>query len=256
MHCAPDPDPLPALRVLLRAARRARGLSQQQVATALGVDLRTYRRWETGGRRMPPARVDAVATVVRMTLTQRDRLHQLAVGRLPDPEPVQAADPALVDPHYLAMIAAQTTPCYLVTTGWNLIAANQAFKQFFWWVNFDDVPVNLVPAVIAPEAQQALADWERSWGGPIMAQIWAAHLAHPHHPVLRREVARLMESPDPAVRRAWAAREQYSVIHPDTSERPIRHPAHGGLIRVVILSSVPESMRERGFRLLVWRYLT
>lgn len=38
----------------LRVAREVLGLSQQEVATELGVDLRSYRRWELGERGVPP----------------------------------------------------------------------------------------------------------------------------------------------------------------------------------------------------------
>ena len=38
----------------LRTARERLGLSQKEVAQALGVDLRSYRRWELEERAVPP----------------------------------------------------------------------------------------------------------------------------------------------------------------------------------------------------------
>lgn len=48
----------------LRTARERLGLSQQHVSETLGVDLRSYRRWELGERGVPPLLSQGAAVMV------------------------------------------------------------------------------------------------------------------------------------------------------------------------------------------------
>lgn len=48
----------------LRTARERLGLSQLEVAQALGVDLRSYGRWERGERGVPPLLSPGAAVMV------------------------------------------------------------------------------------------------------------------------------------------------------------------------------------------------
>lgn len=57
----------------LRSARERLGMTQQQLADALGVDLRTIRRWENGEREIPPLlSASAAKMILRLSVaTQR-----------------------------------------------------------------------------------------------------------------------------------------------------------------------------------------
>jgi transcriptional regulator with XRE-family HTH domain len=56
----------------LRAARRALGLTQTQVADALGVALRTYQTYEQPGGTVPAWLARAAATMVNRLYDARD----------------------------------------------------------------------------------------------------------------------------------------------------------------------------------------
>lgn len=54
----------------LRAARESLGLTQTEVANALGVDLRTYQRWESGEAPVPRWVSRKAATMVHRLLDE------------------------------------------------------------------------------------------------------------------------------------------------------------------------------------------
>lgn len=54
----------------LRAARESLALTQTDVATALGVDLRTYQRWESGEAPVPRWVSRRAATMVHRLLDE------------------------------------------------------------------------------------------------------------------------------------------------------------------------------------------
>lgn len=52
----------------LREARRLAGASRQQLGAAIGVTAETVRRYESGARRVPPARLAAATRFLGVTL--------------------------------------------------------------------------------------------------------------------------------------------------------------------------------------------
>jgi transcriptional regulator with XRE-family HTH domain len=57
----------------LREAREGMGLTQAAVSDALGVELRTYRRWESGESPVPPWLTLEAAVMTLRLLIQRGR---------------------------------------------------------------------------------------------------------------------------------------------------------------------------------------
>jgi DNA-binding XRE family transcriptional regulator len=76
---APKPPPYtpgPGARELaielgsrLRQARVMAGMTRQSLASAIGVSAATLRRYETGARRMPPARLAAAVVLLGLPLS-------------------------------------------------------------------------------------------------------------------------------------------------------------------------------------------
>jgi transcriptional regulator with XRE-family HTH domain len=60
-------DEGPSIARALRRARRHRELTQEELARALGVPLRTLQNWEAGGPGEPPMRMlDALCAALRV----------------------------------------------------------------------------------------------------------------------------------------------------------------------------------------------
>ncbi len=53
----------------LRQARVMAGMTRQSLASAIGVSAATLRRYETGARRMPPARLAAAVVLLGLPLS-------------------------------------------------------------------------------------------------------------------------------------------------------------------------------------------
>ena len=53
----------------LRQARMMAGMTRQSLASAIGVSAATLRRYETGARRMPPARLAAAVVLLGLPLS-------------------------------------------------------------------------------------------------------------------------------------------------------------------------------------------
>jgi DNA-binding XRE family transcriptional regulator len=58
-----------ALGSRLRQARVMAGMTRQSLASAIGVTAATLRRYETGARRMPPARLAAAVVLLGLPLS-------------------------------------------------------------------------------------------------------------------------------------------------------------------------------------------
>ena len=69
-------------RVQLSARRKVVGLSQEALAEQLGVDVSTVRRWEYGEREPQPWHRPNLATALKVTLEELDRLLAEGIERL------------------------------------------------------------------------------------------------------------------------------------------------------------------------------
>ncbi|MFD4210777.1 helix-turn-helix domain-containing protein, partial [Micromonospora tulbaghiae] len=110
--------------------RRARGLSQAQVAQALFVTERTYAEFERGNTSQPSTEfLDNVATVLKMNERERTALYIYAIGYDP-PFPMDPCAGTNVDPAWqVAVNGVSGQPCYINDVAWNVLAANDDFKR-------------------------------------------------------------------------------------------------------------------------------
>ncbi|MFD9867542.1 helix-turn-helix domain-containing protein [Streptomyces niveus] len=94
----------PEGRVGRRAAgpeERVPGVTQADVAGLLNVSLATYKRMENGNYNWTETQVEALANVLLMDSTQRDRLYVLTLGHYPAMDPGTSRDP---DTHLLEFV--------------------------------------------------------------------------------------------------------------------------------------------------------
>jgi len=58
-----------AIGVRIREARLALGLSQKDVADAIGVSYQQLQKYESGGDRIPPARIELLVTILHRPIS-------------------------------------------------------------------------------------------------------------------------------------------------------------------------------------------
>lgn len=105
-----------------RAARRAPGLTQQQVARLLSVSDRHYRNLERGRLRRPePTFLDQVARALSMSLAEREVLYHLAAEHAPARRPTRANLDAMQE----WIDAAPDQPAVVTDLAWNVLLWNR-----------------------------------------------------------------------------------------------------------------------------------
>jgi transcriptional regulator with XRE-family HTH domain len=195
--------------------RRARGLSQAQVAQALFVTEKTYADLERGNTSQPTAEfLDSVAKVLRMEERERAALYVYALGYEP-PLPMDPMAGTVVNQAWqVAVDAVSGQPCYINDVAWNVLAANEEFKRNLmrWMLLCEDA------------REHHLVDWETRWAPRIAAQLRTAVATHPGNCDLQQLHKDVNE--DPVAGPIYRGDHSLAYIHPDGDTRPMRHAGY------------------------------
>ncbi|MGW7072344.1 MmyB family transcriptional regulator [Streptomyces sp. NPDC054855] len=205
--------------------RRAKGLSQVQVAQALHVSERTYAALERGTIASPtPDLLDSVARLLRMEDHERSALYVYALGHEP-PTPMDPAAGTNVPSAWQKAVRKVTgQPCYINDVAWNILAANDDFIRMFPQTPGKPPRLpeqNLMRWMLLREEarEHHLVDWEERWAKPVAAKLRTTVAAHPGNEDLRLLAQEVSDDPvagpiyhDPDI----------AYVQPDGDERPMR----------------------------------
>jgi transcriptional regulator with XRE-family HTH domain len=190
-----------ALGITLYGSRRRRGLGlrQSEMARLMGITETWYQKLESGAAPWSEQRVAAFAQILDLSAEDRFVLYRLALDWAP--ESVRAISG--VSEVNKAAIDSITVPALLLDHVYQLRWRNKAMA---------DLIPELTPGanwmtwiLASPMARERLAQWERDWATPTLAQLRTSHaVAEPH---LKPELAVLIDvvrlaSPD-LVARLW-----------------------------------------------------
>ncbi|MCF6521841.1 XRE family transcriptional regulator [Streptomyces sp. JJ36] len=220
--------------------RRAPGLTQAHMDQLLGCPLTgTYARLETGRTDRPEAwLLRGVAEVLRCNEGEWRTLWALALGDEP-PHALDHRVPTALLASWQRVLDDVDCMAYITDGSWNLLAHNQAFAEMF---ESGVPPANTMRyMVLTEEARRTLADWERCWAPPVLAQLRAAAAAHPRDPTLERLVAEVRA--DPAAGPVFTG-DTRAMVNPDGNTRPFRHPRLGpgrAELNAALLGGSPEA---------------
>ncbi|MGW0909607.1 MmyB family transcriptional regulator [Streptomyces sp. NPDC002853] len=206
--------------------RRAKGLSQVQVARALHVSERTYAALERGTIASPtPELLDSVARVLRMEDRERSALYAYALGHEPPTSMDPAAGTDVPSAWRKAVRKVTGQPCYINDIAWNILAANDDFIHMF--PQEPGKPPRLPEQnlmrwmLLREEAREHhLVDWEKRWAEPVAAKLRTTVAAHPQNENLRLLAQEV--SDDPVAGPIYHNRN-IAYVQPDGDERPMRH---------------------------------
>ncbi|MET9365058.1 helix-turn-helix domain-containing protein [Streptomyces sp. NPDC006632] len=217
-----DPTEL-GLRRLTGRGRRSAGLSQAQMGQALYVSERTYALLERGEMSAPSAEfLDHVAQVLRMEERERAALYVYALGYEP-PHPLDPDAGTHVLPAWQKAVQQVTAPSYVVDVAWNILACNDAFIRMFPQVPGTEPRLpdqNTMRWLLLHEdaREHHLVDWEKSWAGPVAAQLRTAVASHPNNQGLQRLDEEVND--DPVAGPVY--RQHIAHVHPDGDVRRMR----------------------------------
>lgn len=206
--------------------RRARGLSQVQVAQALHVSERTYAALERGTMTTPASELlDAVARVLRMADHERSALYVYALGHEPPTSMDPAAGTNVAAAWQKAVQKVSGQPCYINDIAWNILAANDDFIRMF--PQEPGMPPrlpeqNLMRWMLLREdaREHHLVDWEERWANPVAAKLRTTVAAHPENEDLQRLAQEVSDDP---VAGPIYHNHNIAYVQPDGAVRPMRH---------------------------------
>ncbi|MBX7266991.1 helix-turn-helix domain-containing protein [Micromonospora sp. Llam7] len=231
--------------------RRSGGLTQEDVAEAVGYGLRTYVDLEHGGRGRPSADLlELVADVLRLDAGERRALWVTATGTS-RPAQSYATDP---DAGLTQLCEQMACPAYVTDAAWQVLAANRAVAQ--WFVDFGSVPVddrNVAKWIFGNvHSQHAFVDWPR-FADEFVARFRALYAPMTRNPGFLALLEDLLGYPEFAAR--WATTSVISV-DPPTARRRFREPGTdlddpGVPLDMVILAAVAP---EDGRRVVVFQF--
>lgn len=216
-----DPAELGLKRPRDPRGKKARGLTQSQVARALGCSTQTYNKLECGrGTKPAPELLQRVAEILHLNEHQWRELWTAAVGHGP-PWPLHPDELSVPDiwrhaVHQLEIMA------YLSDPAWDVLESNDAFARMF---PAKQPPANVLRwMLLDQEARtEVLLDWEDRWCPGLISQLIAARAAHPHNAVLEQLDADVRADD---LAGAIYAGDAQAFTKPD-NERPMNHAVHG-----------------------------
>ncbi|MFE0190413.1 helix-turn-helix domain-containing protein [Streptomyces sp. NPDC059008] len=230
-HNEPAPPKPPAvleLPGLLRAWRAQAGrklgkgkpLTQAEVAAELGVSVRWYRDVERDGLgRLSPATADRLGEVLVLGPDERMALRRFAAGGRP---PTHATGALPTGALQTLLDMQMPCPAYCTDSVWDLVACNQAMKEWFPWVH--EPGANLLRwALASPEGREQFVHWHEH-AATYLAQLRFALAATPGNAelgALRDELLR-----NPQCRRMWEE-EPRVVAYGDGHRFDLRLPRFG-----------------------------
>jgi transcriptional regulator with XRE-family HTH domain len=226
------------------AVRRRGGLSQQEVASAVGVSTRLYQDWESGSRQIPVRRLDALAEALELDSARRDELWYIASGGFPPRGPGRP-DPEAVSA-WTSYLRALPVPAIAVDAAWRIEESNTAWQRLFRAAG-EREPASLLRFVLfSPYARRLCGEWEGGWATPYLRQL-RLEAETRGGTELRGIVAEVREHPDLA--RLWRAVDESHriTLHNDGQVRIIVPPGGGGRPQQVrtLVSSPAHDPRRR-----------
>lgn len=234
--------------------RRAAGVTQAQVAEhALGVDLRRYRRLESGDVRLAEYQVEQLAAWYGLDERARAELYARALGR----PPAVASDPVIPAKlpsywlHIIESIQAQEVPeqagvrigpiAYATNLYWDVLAGNHAFGVLF----DEGVPPANVFKWMVHDGRAQLPGHEEYWLSRLLPQLDHLLLIYQKNPDELRRLRRLKAWADARVK---PLEHPPSYQHPDGDVRPLAHARYGyGSLHI----AAAEPMGAPGCRLVI-----
>lgn len=218
------------------AVRRRAGLSQQDVASAVGVSTRLYQDWESGSRHIPAHRLDALAEALALDSARRDELWYIASGGFPPRGPARP-DPEAVSA-WTSYLRSLPVPALAVDAAWRIEESNTAWQRLFRAAG-EREPANLLRFVLfSPYARRLCGEWETGWAASYLRQLrLEAETAGGAE--LRRIVADVRADPELAL--LWRAVDESHriTLHNDGQVRVLVPPVGGRPQQVRTLVSSP-----------------
>ena len=221
-----DPDRFPLTGSLTRASA-LRGVSQPQVAEALGMTEGWYRQIELGKARLELRFVEKVVRAFELNATERAELYLLSQGWEPD----VPLTPLVVGPELRAIIDALPYPAYLSGPSWTIEYANAHLPAMF-------PPLRagrnvMLEAMTNPVMRDLLADWREAWARPMLGQLRDAlgRVPEPYLSDLRilaGEIRRL----NPEADEVWRMYPDTVYVRPNGAVRPVTINGRTGQIRL------------------------
>jgi transcriptional regulator with XRE-family HTH domain len=140
--------------------RRTPGLRREEVAARAGVSVTWYTWLEQGRGGVPSADVlERLAIALELDAAGREVLFLLAQQR---PPPIKKAPAASVSPSLQRVLDSLTTPAYVTTLTWTIVAWNRAAVAVFG--DYGTMPqrdLNVMRRIFAPGSTTVLPEHER-----------------------------------------------------------------------------------------------
>ncbi|MGW2822156.1 MmyB family transcriptional regulator [Streptomyces sp. NPDC001443] len=215
-----DPGRLPGA-IADRVAQDRRGLTQEDVARALGISKRWYRNLELGKPHTYSTQMlESVRRILDLSDDEWDTVWQLASGRTIAPLPQVRTVP----PPVAQFVEAQKWPAFAYDHRWDLLAFNHAASRHCPWVHHES---NILSWVLTTsEAREQLVSWESDWALPLLARL--RFLAELRKDDLRLQALVRIVQTDPVARKLWNSTDLPNPAPgPVTSTRRVRLPREG-----------------------------
>jgi transcriptional regulator with XRE-family HTH domain len=178
------------------ARRRTQGLRREEVAVLAGVSPTWYTYLEQGREIQPsPEVLDSLARVLRLTEDERQYIHQLALGHVKNPRPVESQVTAIPLVRNLVRTAGQSPyPLYAFDYAGTVIAWNDVATQWYTdWGALHDIECNIVWWMLMnPQARERIVGWEDD-ARDTVATTRALSARYPHDQRIRELITRLNE---------------------------------------------------------------
>jgi transcriptional regulator with XRE-family HTH domain len=157
---------------------RKRYVTQEEAAVLCGRAVSHYGNLERGRIDLTYSDevLDDVAAFLRLSTTSRRLLYLLATGREPKPGPLRSPEVSVA---IRAKIACQPWPAYAVDGLWNVVAFNDAARQWFPHLEYESNAMRAVTCL--PQVRAQLLDWDTVWLPRAIARLKGqlALLGHP-----------------------------------------------------------------------------
>ena len=214
--------------------RRTPGLRREELAQLAGVGV-TWYTWLEQGRPINVSGqvLDAVATTLRLTTTEREHLYRLAEATPLRPKPLACADD-LVLTEILA--ALDPLPAVITNRRFDILHPNQAFSDLFHdWHTLPCIHKNLLWCIVTePLARAQLLNYETEVPY-LVARLRSAYADHIGDAEWETDIARL-RSFSPEFDDLWSRHEVAACV---PRPRHVLHPAAGELHFTVTELAVP-----------------
>jgi transcriptional regulator with XRE-family HTH domain len=212
-----DPARFPLTGSPTRAST-LRGVSQAQVAEALGMTEGWYRQIETGRKHLEQRYLEHMVELFQLTAVERAVLYRLSQGWEPD----MPLTPLVVGPETRAIIDGVPFPAYASDPLWDIKYANAHLTEMFPPLK---VGANVMrEAMTSPLMRELLVDYRESWFRPMLGQLRERMEVLAPPPVaagLEELVATILrESPEAA--EVWNSYPNTVYVRPNGAVRPIR----------------------------------